>query len=68
MNLPELQKLTFNVDFNRDFHLIVKAPYVFSPLNARATTLIALAFWNSRAEGTGFFGVEQGPHQTYRPV
>jgi hypothetical protein len=38
----------------------------FSPLNARATTLIELTFWDSRAEGTGFFGVEQEPHQTCR--
>jgi hypothetical protein len=37
INLPELQKVTFNVDFRTEFQFIGKAPYVFSPLNARAS-------------------------------
>jgi hypothetical protein len=30
--LPELQKVTFNVDFKTGFQFIVRVPYVFSAL------------------------------------
>jgi hypothetical protein len=42
INSPELQKLTFNVDFKTEIQFIGKTPYVFSPLNACARKYVFL--------------------------